>query len=143
MYLLVYSINIGVLLLLNTLKDISIYFMLLVLGGLPPFLGFYPKLYILRTLISNYPSLIFRLLVTSILTLLYYTRILVANLLRTPNWGKSSILTLFTLLGSIGLIPMLNDQSSFIVTAYLCSRLNKVVGLMPRKCVPCNQWIIA
>ena len=122
-YLLVYRVNMGILLLINKIKDISVYFILLVLGGLPPFLGFYPKLYIMKAMSNSQVGLIFCLLGSSILTLLYYVRILVVNLLRSQRWGKNKILLLLTSIGSTGLIPLLNRHWSFTVIAYLCSRL--------------------
>nr|QFG40112.1 NADH dehydrogenase subunit 2 [Alpheus bellulus] len=96
-YLLIYSIvSSSVVLLLNTnqifhfkqmssipnMKTKTLSFMALFsLGGLPPFLGFIPKLLVINFLSSSKELLwLFILLASSLITLFYYTRIILTTL---------------------------------------------------------------
>ncbi len=60
-------------------------FMLLRLGGLPPFLGFYPKMVVLRSLVSAKFFVLSIILVTgSVLNLFYYLKLIFIRILVVP-----------------------------------------------------------
>lgn len=63
--------------------SIRLFTLILSLGGLPPFLGFFPKWIVIETLNSSFTLFIFILLFGSILNLYYYLNITFINLL-TP-----------------------------------------------------------
>lgn len=56
------------------------------LGGLPPFFGFFPKIFVLRRLINDYYFLLsFFLIIGSVMNLYYYLKILFIIVLIGPS----------------------------------------------------------
>nr|UFZ13398.1 NADH dehydrogenase subunit 2 [Neohermes filicornis] len=96
---------------------------LLSLGGLPPFLGFLPKLLIIQTLsLNNYFFLLFILVMTTLITLFFYIRITyTAFMLMYPSlkWNMTEINNKFyfiLILNSISLFGLI--FMSFIYNFY-------------------------
>nr|UPX88694.1 NADH dehydrogenase subunit 2 [Cychrus caraboides] len=58
---------------------------LLSLGGLPPFLGFFPKWMIIQYLSEKYMYLIFFMIMMTLITLFFYLRIMYTSLILTHN----------------------------------------------------------
>lgn len=75
----------------NTLIKVCLFSTLFSLGGLPPFLGFIPKLIVLQNLTSanQFVWLAF-LLLSSIITLIFYIRLLLSGLILTNIKVKSA-----------------------------------------------------
>jgi len=66
----------------NLLLKIFFSFNILSLGGLPPFLGFYPKWLIIESLINNQYNILAILIVTiTLLTLYFYVRIIFSSII--------------------------------------------------------------
>lgn len=61
------------------------------LGGLPPFLGFLPKLLILQALISKNLFLSFTLVITTLVTLFYYLRLTYISILLNNSQSKKPL----------------------------------------------------
>nr|UFZ13921.1 NADH dehydrogenase subunit 2 [Protochauliodes sp.] len=87
---------------------------LLSLGGLPPFLGFLPKLLVIQMLsLNNYFFLLFILVMTTLITLFFYIRITyTAFMLMYPSlkWNKTEINSKFyitLILNSISLFGLI------------------------------------
>nr|AGI51564.1 NADH dehydrogenase subunit 2 [Sinochlora retrolateralis] len=107
----------------NTPLKFCLFFLLLSLGGLPPFLGFLPKWLVIQTLVeSNQLFLLTIMVITTLLTLFFYLRLSFTSFLFLPyntKWNNKSYsnnyLTLMLLvmfcLSTVGL-PM----SSLIMT---------------------------
>nr|YP_010439960.1 NADH dehydrogenase subunit 2 [Mastax latefasciata]UTD45006.1 NADH dehydrogenase subunit 2 [Mastax latefasciata] len=55
------------------------------LGGLPPFLGFFPKWMIIQYLSQNYSFLIFMMIMMTMITLFYYIRIMYSSIMILNN----------------------------------------------------------
>nr|YP_010999359.1 NADH dehydrogenase subunit 2 [Cricotopus dentatus]WPM93205.1 NADH dehydrogenase subunit 2 [Cricotopus dentatus] len=74
----------------NKFMNISLFLLLLSLGGLPPFLGFMPKWLIIELMVSNNMFLVLSfMLVMTLITLYFYLRIAYSALLlnhTTMNW---------------------------------------------------------
>lgn len=99
----------------NLIKTI-IFLPLLSLGGLPPFLGFFPKWIIIEYLISiNYLFIIFLLIYFTLITLYFYLRISYSSLLlnyNEINWNFNNfynknnffLLSIFLFINIFGLI---------------------------------------
>nr|YP_009995910.1 NADH dehydrogenase subunit 2 [Spondylis buprestoides]QNQ64861.1 NADH dehydrogenase subunit 2 [Spondylis buprestoides] len=76
------------LLMFNYNKNLKFFFILnfLSLGGLPPFLGFFPKWLTINNLIQNYfYSISFLLIIFTLITLFFYLRIMFSSLLINMN----------------------------------------------------------
>lgn len=82
----------------NKFINISIFIILISLGGLPPFLGFLPKWFIIELLIVNSIIFIVILIVTiTLITLYFYMRIAYAALLLNHvnlNWSFKAVLSI-------------------------------------------------
>nr|YP_010139424.1 NADH dehydrogenase subunit 2 [Tetraclita kuroshioensis]QQK55090.1 NADH dehydrogenase subunit 2 [Tetraclita kuroshioensis] len=99
----------------NMNEKMIIFINLLSLGGLPPLLGFLPKWIAMMTLKSSFPILII-LISSSLITLYFYTRLCFSTFtlyLQSMAWFQKnkfkknfSILSIFTLLSLLGIIPM-------------------------------------
>nr|YP_009554121.1 NADH dehydrogenase subunit 2 [Bitias brevis]QBA19632.1 NADH dehydrogenase subunit 2 [Bitias brevis] len=103
----------------STLLKISMLFSLLSLGGLPPFLGFMPKLMIIQAMIANgFGVWLLVLLFSALITLFYYLRITMMSMTLSSPKTKSTTLTPFnSLLGSISFInltPLLTPLIIFL-----------------------------
>nr|AND97158.1 NADH dehydrogenase subunit 2 [Theopompa sp. FY-2016a] len=104
LYFLIYIINLSTIILIlssttlsfipqtfnciNNLKlmKITLFIAMLSLGGLPPFLGFFPKWIIIHSMIQNFMTISCLILVfSSLLTLFYYMRIMYAALVVTNS----------------------------------------------------------
>nr|YP_010225738.1 NADH dehydrogenase subunit 2 [Paratrichocladius tamaater]UDD74589.1 NADH dehydrogenase subunit 2 [Paratrichocladius tamaater] len=100
----------------NKFMNVSMFIMILSLGGLPPFIGFLPKWMIIELMITNnmYFILLFMLFMT-LITLYFYLRITYAAFLlnhmnmnwnfKMDNWNKNMkiimILNFFSVLGML------------------------------------------
>ncbi len=75
----------------NKFTRISLFILLLSLGGLPPFLGFIPKWIIIELLVQNNIFFILTIMIIfTLITLYFYLRIIYASLLlnySTINWN--------------------------------------------------------
>nr|YP_010999320.1 NADH dehydrogenase subunit 2 [Cricotopus fuscus]WPM93166.1 NADH dehydrogenase subunit 2 [Cricotopus fuscus] len=75
----------------NKMMNISLFMLLVSLGGLPPFLGFFPKWMIIELMIKNNMFLVLSLmLLMTLITLYFYLRITYAALLlnhSNMNWN--------------------------------------------------------
>nr|YP_010598408.1 NADH dehydrogenase subunit 2 [Deroplatys truncata]UIX55352.1 NADH dehydrogenase subunit 2 [Deroplatys truncata] len=93
---------------------------LLSLGGLPPFIGFFPKWIIIQIMIQNLMILTsMTLIMSSLLTLYYYLRIIYTTLMITNsemtwmaiysnnNLGKSTFLFLFILIFGLSICTLI------------------------------------
>nr|QOC70760.1 NADH dehydrogenase subunit 2 [Tetraclita squamosa squamosa] len=99
----------------NMNEKMIIFINMLSLGGLPPLLGFLPKWIAMMTLKSSFPIL-FILISSSLITLYFYTRLCFSTFtlfLQSMTWYQKnkfkknfSILSIFTLLSLLGIIPM-------------------------------------
>nr|YP_009127040.1 NADH dehydrogenase subunit 2 [Peirates lepturoides]AHH93170.1 NADH dehydrogenase subunit 2 [Peirates lepturoides] len=72
----------------NFAEKMLIIILFLSLGGLPPFLGFLPKWMVIQTMVisNTFPTLIIMIL-SSLITLFYYLRLISSNLLiNSPTW---------------------------------------------------------
>lgn len=133
-YLLIYSIvSTSLVLLLNinqvfhfkqissipNMKTKTLSFMsLFSLGGLPPFLGFFPKLLVINLLSSSKELFwLLVLLISSLITLFYYTRIILTTLtLSSPKLKpriKSKFKAPLYTLSFINFSPLLFPLTSF------------------------------
>nr|QNH94187.1 NADH dehydrogenase subunit 2 [Eochionelasmus coreana] len=96
-------------------KKIIIFINMLSLGGLPPLLGFFPKWMAMMALSKNFPVLMI-LILSSLITLLFYTRICVSTftlffqnnlwILKMKAQKNFFFLSLLTFISFTGLIPM-------------------------------------
>lgn len=103
----------------NKFIIISIFLLLLSLGGLPPFLGFLPKWIIIELLVKNniFVTLLFILFIT-LITLYFYLRIIYASLLlnhsnikwsfKTNSFNKIPKILLFVIFLSLNGLMMIN-----------------------------------
>nr|YP_009498548.1 NADH dehydrogenase subunit 2 [Alpheus hoplocheles]AWK60863.1 NADH dehydrogenase subunit 2 [Alpheus hoplocheles] len=102
----------------NTKMKTLSFMALFSLGGLPPFLGFIPKLLVINLLSSVSELLwIFILLVSSLITLFYYTRILLTTLTLSspklkPLLSESTNLSIY-ILSFINFSPLLFPLMAF------------------------------
>nr|AVN68257.1 NADH dehydrogenase subunit 2 [Panesthia sp. Salganea] len=100
----------------NKIIKFTMYFSLLSLGGLPPFLGFLPKWIIIQYMIANWSLMIISMMVImSLVTLYYYLRIAYSSFIilsSEPSWifmnnesyiNMSLIITMATL-STMGLL---------------------------------------
>nr|YP_009317194.1 NADH dehydrogenase subunit 2 [Stathmopoda auriferella]AOX13376.1 NADH dehydrogenase subunit 2 [Stathmopoda auriferella] len=100
---------------LNSMIKLSLFINFLSLGGLPPFIGFFPKWIIINFLILNkmfFMTLIF--IMTSLIMLIFYIRIIYSNFLLNYfklKWFKTNInnhmfyfINLFSLISLLGMI---------------------------------------
>nr|AVW86071.1 NADH dehydrogenase subunit 2 [Branchipolynoe sp. YZ-2018] len=95
--------------------NIFLFTLLLSLGGLPPFLGFFPKWMVMETLSTTFTLVIFITLLGSVINLYYYLNLMFINIL-TPtfhpllslknNKSKTFILPLMTSF-TLGLGPLM------------------------------------
>ena len=87
-YLGLYALSMGLLLFRN-LEGLSIYLILLSLGGLPPLLGFFPKLIVLNILWSISPIVVAIIIYSAIITLFFYLLRIITHLIITnTSWGQ-------------------------------------------------------
>nr|APX40551.1 NADH dehydrogenase subunit 2 [Longitarsus cerinthes] len=110
-------------LILNKNKMIKFMFMLnfFSLGGLPPFLGFFPKWLVINNLIqNNFYFLSIILIISTLITLFYYIRLTLPSM--TLNYSESTIFTqkimeykiiIFNMISIFGLIICTNIFSYF------------------------------
>nr|YP_010999294.1 NADH dehydrogenase subunit 2 [Cricotopus trifasciatus]WPM93140.1 NADH dehydrogenase subunit 2 [Cricotopus trifasciatus] len=103
----------------NKFMMISMFLLLLSLGGLPPFLGFLPKWMIIELLVKNnmFVTLLFMLFMT-LITLYFYLRIMYASLLlnhsnmkwsfKTNSFNKMPKMLLFVIFLSLNGLMMIN-----------------------------------
>ena len=91
----------------NSIKKLIIFFNIFSLGGLPPFLGFFPKFIIIQNLVLNYQNtLLIIILFSSLITLYYYLRIAYSSFLFNfikiknykLNFKKTKLIFILTLL---------------------------------------------
>nr|YP_009422170.1 NADH dehydrogenase subunit 2 [Reduvius tenebrosus]AGO28013.1 NADH dehydrogenase subunit 2 [Reduvius tenebrosus] len=79
------------------LEKLMIIIQFLSLGGLPPFLGFLPKWFVIQAMIISNSLTILGVMIASVLiTLFYYLRLVSTTLLihsSTPKWNKQNQLT--------------------------------------------------
>nr|YP_010022234.1 NADH dehydrogenase subunit 2 [Neurigona zhejiangensis]QOL12424.1 NADH dehydrogenase subunit 2 [Neurigona zhejiangensis] len=84
------------------------------LGGLPPFLGFFPKWMVIQQLsINNQSMLVFFLMVMTLITLFFYLRMCFSSMMinhQNSNW-------------------MINVKNSYIVKIYLFNTAISILGL--------------
>nr|YP_010472497.1 NADH dehydrogenase subunit 2 [Nipponoharpalus discrepans]UVG42121.1 NADH dehydrogenase subunit 2 [Nipponoharpalus discrepans] len=76
----------------NLLIKFSFLLNLLSLGGLPPFLGFFPKWMIIQHLSNNYLYLLLFMIMMTLITLFYYLRISYTSLILSHNELNFNIL---------------------------------------------------
>lgn len=70
---------------------------LLSIGGMPPLLGFIPKWIVIRSLILYSPILTIRLILTSILRLFFYLKVIISNFINVNKSFESKIkINIFT-----------------------------------------------
>nr|YP_009383489.1 NADH dehydrogenase subunit 2 [Sinochlora szechwanensis]APL97157.1 NADH dehydrogenase subunit 2 [Sinochlora szechwanensis] len=78
----------------NTPLKFCLFFLLLSLGGLPPFLGFLPKWLVIQTMVeSNQVFLLTIMVITTLLTLFFYLRLSFTSFLFLPyntKWNNKS-----------------------------------------------------
>nr|ASN65899.1 NADH dehydrogenase subunit 2 [Platychile pallida] len=78
-------------------KNILIKFCMLInllsLGGLPPFLGFFPKWMIIQYMSMNYPSLMLIMIMFTLITLFFYLRITYSSLMINHNEMNWNLMT--------------------------------------------------
>jgi len=102
----------------TTISKITILCIFISIGGLPPFLGFFPKWIIIIKIINIHTILVILLIITSLLTLYFYTRLLFSalsmkSLSSTPNknFKSNSLLDIFISFISVSsliLIPLIS-----------------------------------
>nr|YP_665512.1 NADH dehydrogenase subunit 2 [Campodea fragilis]ABF49562.1 NADH dehydrogenase subunit 2 [Campodea fragilis] len=102
----------------TTISKITILCIFMSMGGLPPFLGFFPKWIIIMKMINIHTILVILLIMTSLLTLYFYTRLLFSalsmkSLSSTPNknFKSNSLLDIFISFISVSflmLIPLIS-----------------------------------
>nr|QFG40125.1 NADH dehydrogenase subunit 2 [Alpheus randalli] len=102
----------------NTKAKTLSFMALFSLGGLPPFLGFIPKLLIINFLASSSELLwLLLLLMSSLITLFYYTRIILTTLTLSSPKLKSSFNNKFNysfyIMSFINFVPLLFPLISF------------------------------
>ena len=109
----------------NKFLNVSIFVLLISLGGLPPFLGFFPKWIIIELIVkNNLYFLLLIILIFTLITLYFYLRIIYASLLlnySSTNWNfkffnlkiSIKILLIINFLSLIGLI-IINNFYFFI-----------------------------
>ena len=92
----------------STLLKITTLFALLSLGGLPPFLGFMPKLIVIKALIASRAGVwLSVLLLRALITLFYYLRVMITSLtLSSPKNKRASTTPLVALLRGISFINL-------------------------------------
>lgn len=114
-YLRLYALSIGFLLIRN-LGGLSAYLILLSLGGLPPLLGFFPKLMVLNIMWVISPVVVGVIVYSAIISLFYYLLRIIAHLISsTTSWHELTPLWWF--LGTpVIIIPTLQLWGSFNVT---------------------------
>nr|YP_010703303.1 NADH dehydrogenase subunit 2 [Heterocarpus sibogae]WCO11506.1 NADH dehydrogenase subunit 2 [Heterocarpus sibogae] len=101
----------------STLTKITVFFAMLSLGGLPPFLGFLPKMMVIQSLV-NTKSLVWLsvLLFSALITLFYYLRIIMTSLtLSAPKMKSSPTLPMNSTLMSISFINLSPLLSPLVV----------------------------
>nr|QFQ01304.1 NADH dehydrogenase subunit 2 [Plesionika sindoi] len=103
----------------STLLKTTMFFSLLSLGGLPPFLGFLPKLTIIQSLVYSSSFIwLAALLLSALITLFYYLRLIMISLtLSSPKTKSSLSMPLSSLLSSItfiNLAPLLAPLLTFL-----------------------------
>nr|YP_010507207.1 NADH dehydrogenase subunit 2 [Amara ovata]UXF64358.1 NADH dehydrogenase subunit 2 [Amara ovata] len=76
----------------NLLIKFSLLLNLLSLGGLPPFLGFFPKWMLIQYLSNNYMYLLFFMIMMTLITLFFYLRIMYTSLIMSHNELNFNIL---------------------------------------------------
>nr|YP_009040483.1 NADH dehydrogenase subunit 2 [Peirates arcuatus]AHF21744.1 NADH dehydrogenase subunit 2 [Peirates arcuatus] len=77
----------------NFSEKMLIIILFLSLGGLPPFLGFLPKWMVIQTMITSntFPTLIIMIL-SSLITLFYYLRLISSSLMiNSPSWKWTTL----------------------------------------------------
>jgi NADH:ubiquinone oxidoreductase subunit 2 (subunit N) len=79
------------------------------LGGLPPLIGFFPKLIVLSITPNQFYLLIFVIILTSIISLFIYTRILYPSLITKAIKHRplGFSIKIRSLLNILGLIPLI------------------------------------
>lgn len=114
-----WSLNINYFSQLTIIKNMNhkfiIFINLLSLGGLPPLLGFMPKLIAILIIMKNFPILII-LIISSLITLYFYTRLCFSTFTlftQNLNWLQKIkieknfyILRILTIFSLIGIIPL-------------------------------------
>lgn len=116
-YLLFYTLNIILLARIVKYKDLSVYFILLSLGGIPPLIGFFPKLVILKGVIIFAPFLAIFILLRTALALFYYIMLLLGGTLGGKSWGNTYLVAFLRFIPS-SVIPMLYIINGFSVIAF-------------------------
>nr|YP_010926806.1 NADH dehydrogenase subunit 2 [Procletes levicarina]WKF54313.1 NADH dehydrogenase subunit 2 [Procletes levicarina] len=96
----------------STLTKIMMFFSMLSLGGLPPFLGFLPKMMVIKSLVSSNALMwLAILLFSALITLFYYLRIIMTSLtLTSPKMKTSPTLPMNSIsmsMSFINLIPLI------------------------------------
>nr|YP_002261326.1 NADH dehydrogenase subunit 2 [Myrmecophilus manni]ACG59283.1 NADH dehydrogenase subunit 2 [Myrmecophilus manni] len=92
-----------------------IMFNFLSMGGLPPFMGFLPKLLVIQAMIQNSMSLISSLMVImTLLTLFYYIKIVITIMTDQPPFNKTNNPT----------IPMISNYPMMVIST-------SSIGLFP------------
>nr|YP_010374266.1 NADH dehydrogenase subunit 2 [Deroploa parva]QVD38888.1 NADH dehydrogenase subunit 2 [Deroploa parva] len=85
---------------MNNTEKVSMFMMMLSMGGLPPFIGFLPKWITIQTMINNKEMLIILFMIMcSLLTLLYYLRTMTSIYLSsnlTIKWSNNQYNKLLT-----------------------------------------------
>nr|YP_010222563.1 NADH dehydrogenase subunit 2 [Hippotiscus dorsalis]UCC46013.1 NADH dehydrogenase subunit 2 [Hippotiscus dorsalis] len=85
---------------MNNTEKISMFIMMLSLGGLPPLIGFLPKWIAIQSLINNQEYILLIIMImSSLITLMFYMRIMTSMYLSfgsTIKWSKISKTKMFT-----------------------------------------------
>nr|AVW86045.1 NADH dehydrogenase subunit 2 [Branchinotogluma japonicus] len=81
-----------------------LFLLLMSLGGLPPFLGFFPKWMVMETLSSSFILIIFITLLGSVINLYYYLNLMFINIL-TPSF-KPLLTHKFSTQGTTYILPL-------------------------------------
>lgn len=100
---------------------INIFLLIISLGGLPPFLGFLPKLIVIESLRTSIPFILLILIIGSLLNLYYYLNLVFINILssqKSPlipqNLNSSPLLNLLLLI--LGALTLGLSNSLFLLT---------------------------
>nr|UBU97894.1 NADH dehydrogenase subunit 2 [Myrmecophilus sp.] len=103
---------------LNMVMKAILLFNFMSMGGLPPLMGFMPKLMVIQSMVQNNMSLLASLMIImTLLTLFYYIKIVVTILINSYPFNKtintststnstSSVMTIMLMIPIIGLFPL-------------------------------------
>lgn len=123
-YLRIYALTI-LFLVVNPPSGIRAYIILLSLGGLPPLLGFFPKLIVLNAIWVVSVSLTVILVITTLISLVYYIS-LFSTFLLTASVRWDIFPLVWFIIAPLFVFPTLNLWGSFNIIVYYCNRLSEL-----------------